>query len=214
MADASAGAYPGSVSYGPGVNTAALLLTGYGNVPAERAADLIGMLTGIPVSAGFVDKASSRLDGRLQDAGFDEAMRAALAAEPALGTDETPVNVVTPEPGPGTGEPDGAPHVLIVRPPGGKLTWLRALTSRRHEAITTILAFFTGFLIADGYGTYQKLGKLAGVQQCCQHIIRRCRAVSGLGPGSLQSWAQDMLASCYSRRRGYSRTGQKPLATD
>jgi hypothetical protein len=193
MAGPPAGAYRGSVAYGPGVNTAALLLTGYGNVPAERAADLIGMLTGVPVSPGFVDKASSRLDGRLQDAGFDEAMQAAPAAEPALGADETPVSVVTPEPDPDTGEPDGAPHVLIVRPPGGKLTWLRALTSRRHEAITAILAFFTGFLIADGYGAYQKLGDLAGVQQCCQHIIRRCRAVAGLGPGSLQSWAEDVI---------------------
>lgn len=193
MADPPAGAHRGSVAYGPGVNAAALLLTGYGNVPAERAADLIGMLTGIPVSAGFVDKASSRLDGRLQDAGFDEAMRAALAAEPALGADETPVNVVTPMPDPDTGEPDGAPHVLIVRPPGGKLTWLQALTSRRHEAITAILAFFTGFLIADGYGAYQKLGGLAGLQQCCQHIIRRCRAVAGLGPGSLQSWAGEVI---------------------
>jgi transposase len=192
-APAPPGAYAGTVSYGPGVNTAALLLTGYGNVPAERAADLIGMLTGVPVSAGFTDKASSRLDARLQQAGFDEAMQAALAAEPALGADETPVNVVTPEPGPGTGQPDGAPHVLIVRPPGGKLTWLRALTSRRHETITAILAFFTGFLIADGYGAYQKLGSLAGVQQCCQHIIRRCRAVAGLGPGSLQSWAGDII---------------------
>jgi transposase len=193
VADAPAGAHRGSVAYGPGVNAAALLLTGYGNVPAERAADLIGMLAGIPVSAGFVDKASSRLDGRLQDAGFDEAMQQALAAEPALGADETPVNVVTREADPGTGEPDGAPHVLIVRPPGGKLTWLRALTSRRHETITAILAFFTGFLIADGYGAYQKLGSLAGVQQCCQHIIRRCRAVAGLGPGSLQSRAGDVI---------------------
>jgi Family of unknown function (DUF6444) len=74
-ADPPAGAYRGSVAYGPGVNTAALLLTGYGNVPAERAADLIGMLTGIPVSAGFVDKASSRLDARLRSAGFDEGCR-------------------------------------------------------------------------------------------------------------------------------------------
>ncbi len=41
-----------------------MLLAGYGNVPAERTAHLIGMLLGIPVSAGFVDKAASRLDGR------------------------------------------------------------------------------------------------------------------------------------------------------
>jgi hypothetical protein len=39
-------AYPGSVSYGPGINTAAVLLTSYGNVPAERTANLIGMLLG------------------------------------------------------------------------------------------------------------------------------------------------------------------------
>jgi hypothetical protein len=36
------------------------------------------MLLGMPVSTGFVDKASTRLDARLQDAGFDEAMEAAL----------------------------------------------------------------------------------------------------------------------------------------
>jgi hypothetical protein len=27
-----------------------------------------------------------------------------------------------------------------------------------------------------------------------QHVIRRCRAVAGLGPGSLQSWAEDIIA--------------------
>jgi hypothetical protein len=81
------------------------------------------------------------------------------------------VNVVTPAADPDTGEPASAPHVLIVRPSGGKLTWPRALAPRRHEAITATLAFFTGFLIADGYGGYQKLGKLAGVQQCCQHYL-------------------------------------------
>jgi transposase len=95
IANAPPGAHPGTISYDPGVNTAAVLLSGYGNVPAERTAHLIGMLLGIPVSTGFVDKASSRLDGRLQYAGFDDAMQAALAAEMALGADETPVNVLT-----------------------------------------------------------------------------------------------------------------------
>ena len=119
-ADAPPGAHPGSISYGPGINTAAVLLSGYGNVPAERTAHLIGMLLGVPVSPGFVDKAASRLDDRLHDAGFDAAMQAALPAEPALGADETPVNVLTPDEGPETGEPDGgSPHVLIIRPPPG-----------------------------------------------------------------------------------------------
>jgi transposase IS66 family protein len=195
VAAAPGGAHRGSVSYGPGVNTAAVLLAAYGNVPAERAANLIRMLLGMPVSPGFVDKANARLSDRLDDAGFDEAMQAALAAEPALGADETPVNVLTPGADPGTGEPEtGSPHVLVIRPPGGKLTWLRALGSRRAEAITAVLGFFTGFLITDGYTAYQQmLPQLAGIQQCAAHVIRRCRAVTKLGPGSLQSWAADVI---------------------
>ena len=45
------GVHAGSVSYGPVLNAAAVLLTAYGNVPAERAAQLIGMLLGAEVSA-------------------------------------------------------------------------------------------------------------------------------------------------------------------
>jgi len=186
-------AHPGSVSYGPGINTAAVLLSSYGNVPSERTANLIGMLLGVPVSPGFVDLASERLSARLEDAGFDDAMQAALAGEPALAADETPVNLLDPHAG--LAEADaGAPHVLVVRTPHRGLTWLRALGSRQHAAITAILAFFTGFLISDGYGAYQDLlPQLAGVQQCCQHVIRRCRAVTKLGPGGLQSWAADVI---------------------
>jgi transposase len=190
-ADAPAGAHPGTISYGAGINGAAVLLSGYGNVPSERAARLIGMLLGIGVSPGFVDRASARLDEKLQAAGFDDAMQAALADESVLGADETPVNVLAR----GTGEPaEGAPHVLIVRPPGGKLTWLRAMNSRRAAAITAILSFFTGILITDGYTAYQQmLGDLSGIQQCAAHVIRRCRAVTKLGPGSLQSWAEEVI---------------------
>jgi Transposase IS66 family/Family of unknown function (DUF6444) len=190
-ADAPPGAHPGTISYGAGINGAAVLLSGYGNVPSERAARLIGMLLGTGVSPGFVDRASARLDEKLQAAGFDDAMQAALADEPVLGADETPVNVLAR----GAGEPEeGAPHVLIVRPPGGKLTWLRAMSSRRAAAITAVLSFFTGILITDGYTAYQQmLGDLAGIQQCAAHVIRRCRAVTKLGPGSLQSWAEEVI---------------------
>ena len=48
--------------------------------------------------------------------------------------------------------------------------------------------------MTDGYTGYQHLlTRLAGIQQCCQHIIRRCRAVIKLGPGGLQSWAGDII---------------------
>jgi hypothetical protein len=95
---------------------------------------------------------------------------------------------------PGTGEVvPGSAQVMVIRTPAEKLVWLRALASRRAEGITALLAFFTGFLIVDGYTAYQQLGQLAGIQQCCQHVIRRCRAVTRLGPGSLQTWAADVI---------------------
>jgi transposase len=203
------GLHAGSVSYGPGLNAAAVLLTAYGNVPPERAAQVIGMLLGAPVSAGWVDKASARLSALLGKAGLDEAMLAALAGQGVLAADETPVNVLgkgtAPQPagqeeeqagpedkGKASG---GAPHVLIVRASGGLLTWLTAIASRRKAEVGGgIPAAFTGTLITDGYTGYQHLlPRLAGIQQCCQHVIRRCRAVEGLGPGSLQSWAGDVI---------------------
>jgi hypothetical protein len=154
-ADAPPGARPGSICYGPGTNTAAVLLAGYGNVPAERTAHLIGMLLGMPVSAGFVDKAASRLDGcatpgsmtrcrpRWPPSRRSARTRPRSACSP-LSKTRTPASRAT-----------GPQHVLIIRPPGGKLTWLRALGSRPAAAITAILGFFTGFLITDGYTAYQ-----------------------------------------------------------
>jgi hypothetical protein len=58
---------PGQRLLRPRINTAAVLLTSYGNVLAEGAANLIGMLLGVPVSAGFADRASERLASRLDD---------------------------------------------------------------------------------------------------------------------------------------------------
>jgi hypothetical protein len=180
-------------------------------VPPERAARVIGMLFGTEVSAGFVDKASSRLSARLGRAGLDAAMLAALAGEKVLAADETPVNVLgkgtVPQPPAreeeGERDPEGkdkaaagAPHVLIVRTPDERLTLLQAIGSRRKGDVASgIPGLFTGSLITDGYTGYQHLlARLAGIQQCCAHVIRRCRAVVKLGPGSLQSWAGDIIA--------------------
>jgi hypothetical protein len=204
------------ICFGPVLNTAAVALTAFGNVPTERAAHLVGMLTGQQVSAGFVDRANARLAEQLTTAGFDEALQAALMAEPILTADESPVEVATPAVDEQTGQPvPGAPHVLVLRTPDERLVRLTAADSRRHDEVTASLRTFTGYLIVDGYGAYQKLlpepiaeptdgcgetvgeqvdkaaptGLLAGIQQCCQHITRRCKQVAKLGPGSLQSWA-------------------------
>lgn len=203
------GLFQGAVTYGPVLNAAAVLLSCYGNVPAERSANLIGMLTGEGVSTGWVDKAVARVNTRLQAAGFDGAMAAALAAEEVLAADETPVNVLDTTPlaaperdGAGQagrreqdGKQAGAPHVLIVTTPDGRLRLMSALDSRRKDSVGAgIPAAFTGNLMTDGYTGYQHLlARIAGIQQCCQHIIRRCRAVQKLGPGGVQDWAGDII---------------------
>jgi transposase len=207
FADPPAGAHQGSVSYGPALNAAAVLLSCYGNVPPERSAQVIAMLLGVPVSAGFVDKAAARISAQLGKAGFDEAMLAALAGQDVLAADETPVNVLDgtlPAPEDGEADPEerdgktagGAPHVLITRTPDGRLTFLQAMASRRKTALAAGLpASFTGYLITDGYTGYQHLlSRLAGIQQCAAHVIRRCRAVTKLGPGGVQNWAGDVIA--------------------
>jgi transposase len=211
FAEAPPGAHAGAVCYGPVLNAAAVLLAAYGNVPPERAARVMGMLLDVPVSAGWADKAAARVAAQLGKAGFDEAMIAALAGEDVLAADETPVSVLdkTPAPQPAAREEEqekdpeeggrtaaGAPHVLIVRTPDGRLTFLQAIGSRRKGDVGAgIPALFTGYLITDGYTGYQHLlERLAGIQQCAAHVIRRCRAVTKLGPGGLQSWAGDIIA--------------------
>ena len=76
--------------------------------PAGRHPDQ--MLFGVDVSAGFVDRANARLSQRLEKAGFDPAMLAALLTEPVLGADESPVEVITPQVDLATGQPAAGPR--------------------------------------------------------------------------------------------------------
>ena len=213
FAQAPPGLHAGAVSYGPVLNAAAVLLSCYGNVPAERSAQLIGMILGTQVSPGWVDKAVARVSAKLQGAGFDEAMMAALAAEDVLAADETPVNVLdktpptAPEPAAGdAGEADpeekdgraaaaGSPHVLVVGTPDQRLRLLLALASRRKGSVAAgIPGAFAGYLMTDGYTGYQHLlSRIAGIGQCCRHVIRRARQVTKLGPGRVQEWAASII---------------------
>ena len=102
-------------------------------------------------------------------------MLAALAAEDVLAADETPVNVPARRPsrpgarGPRRGGPGGesreedkaaagAPHVLVVTTPDGRLRFLLALASRRKASVAGgIPAGFAGHLMTDGYTGYQHL---------------------------------------------------------
>ncbi len=183
----------GTVTYGPNVNAAAILLNSEGNVPVERTAMLMSALLGAAVSAGFVARAHQRLAQRLDAAGFDAAMKAALRAEQVLCGDETPVNVIR-----NTGEDGtalaGSPHVVTIRTPDERLIWYAALPSRSSAAIKGlgVMDGYHGILVRDDYAGWAQFdAQLAGVQQCCQHLARHLNGIHALHPG-WQHWAEEV----------------------
>jgi hypothetical protein len=104
-------------------------------VPPERAAQVIGMLLGIEVSAGWVDRAAARVSAQLGKAGFEEAMLAALAGGDVLAADPEPAageDGQEKDPEEKEKPASGSPHVLITRTPDGRLTFLQAIGSRPH----------------------------------------------------------------------------------
>ena len=186
----------GTVSYGPNLGAAAVLLGSEGNVPVERTAMLIGALLGVEVSTGFVARAAERLADALAVAGFDEAMTVALRAEGVLCGDETPVNVLGNDLDETTGEPvPGAPHAVTLRTPDTRLIWYAAMPSRSKTSIADlgVLDDWHGFLVRDDYaGWHQFDPHLAGVQQCAAHLIRHCKGVLELHP-DWQKWADTVI---------------------
>jgi hypothetical protein len=187
------GGRAGTVVYGPNVNAAAILLGSEGNVPAERTAMLMAALLGAPVSAGFVARAHERLAQRLEAAGFDEAMKAALGAEEALCADESPANVIRNS-GDDGAVLTGSPHVVTVRTPDERLVWYAAMPSRSSEAIKGlgVMDGYHGILVRDDYNGWAQFdAQLAGVQQCCQHIARHLNGVHALHQ-DWQHWAEEV----------------------
>lgn len=185
---------PGTVSYGPNVNAAAILLGSEGNVPVERTAMLLAALLSAPVSTGFVARALERFADRLDAVGFDEAMRAALAAETVLCGDETPVNVARRDVDADGRPVPGAPHVVTLRTPDERLVWYTAIGSRAKTALADlgVLTGYTGYLVRDDYaGWHQFDASLAGVQQCSAHLIRHLQGVWDLHRDR-QAWAGEV----------------------
>ncbi len=204
----------GTVSYGPRLHAAAVLLASEADVPVERAAMVIGALLGVEVSAGFVARANARLAHDLEAAGFDGAIKAALRAEPVLCGDESPVNVLRRDLDEVTGTVlSGTPHLLVVRTPTPGLVWYAAIRSRSSEAIdaTGVLDGFTGYLTRDDYaGWHQYDPTRAGGQRCCAHLIRSLRAVQQLAPGASMTATIPVWSSPAGSPRRPTRSGCSP----
>lgn len=179
----------GPTCYGPNVVAATTLLAASDVIGIERAADLMGALLGAPVSTGFVSRCLARLDGRLVRAGFEEELKDRLRAAAVIATDETPVNVA---------EEASKCYVYTVRTTrshtggGADLVWYGAAASRGHDAIDSfaLLPGHTGVLVRDDYGGYTRHdAHLAGVQQCCAHLLRALTGVHAIDPQA-QAWAE------------------------
>lgn len=183
----------GSVTYGPNVTATAVLLNHEANVPVQATARVMRALLGATVSSGFVARAHQRLAETLDTVGFDAAMACALRAEAVLCADETPVNVVR-NLDPAGQSVVGSPQVICVRTPDARLVWFKDVASRSSESIRGlgVMDGFTGVLVRDDYaGWYQFDAQLAGVQQCCQHLLRSLRGVAALDSDN-QAWADQV----------------------
>jgi hypothetical protein len=121
------------------------LLGSEGNVPVERTAMRMSAPLGVPVPAGFVARAHKRLAHRLDAAGFDAAMRAALGAEPVVCADETPANLIRNASGDGTTHA-GSPHVVTVRAPDQNNPGY-VLARRRKARADQIWLFTSNFAV-------------------------------------------------------------------
>lgn len=214
---------PGAVTYGANVNAAAILLASAGNVPVQRTAMLMAAMLSSPVSTGFVARAHARFAQRLEQAGFDEAMRAALAAEPVLCADETPVNIARKDTDEHGAPVPGSPQVACVRTPDERLVWYRALPARTKAALRTLGLFgsglneisgFSGYLVRDDYTAWHQFDHtLAGVQQCVAHLFRHLQGVLDLHP-TQQAWAgtvRDVLREANTAVQTATQAGQDQL---
>jgi hypothetical protein len=209
----------GTVVYGPNVNAAAVLLGSEGNVPVERTAMLMEALLGAPVSTGFVARALERLADRLEAAGFEQALKEALAAEDVLCGDETPVNIAFKDLDEAGGPVPGAEHVVTLRTPDERLVLLSATSSRSADAIKAVgvLDGWSGVLVRDDYaGWHQFDAQLAAVGLCGAHLIRSLQSVLDLHP-QWQAWAgevQQILREANTAVTDAKTAGQTALDTE
>ena len=186
---------PGPVAYRPNLKSAALLLRFFGNVPVQRTALVMEALLGVKVPAGFVARTAERFDARLTEAGFEEALKAALRAEDVLCGDESPVNVLCKDTDERTGEPKTEqPHAVVLRTPDERLVWLAPIGSRTKDDLRDlgVLSGWHGTSVRDDCkGWHQFDATLGDVQQCAAHLIRQLQGVADLHP-TWQLWAVEV----------------------
>jgi transposase len=151
----------GTVTYGPNVQAWVVFLLVMHHVPVERCADVIGALTGIRPSDGFVHSMIARAAKAVRGAGM--LIRALVITASVLCADETPLRV-----GPG---PKTRKKYLLVA-----CTSLLTYYFLGGRSMKTFDAFVFPDLSAAVlvHDRYQNYDAIPGVlhQLCTQHLLR------------------------------------------
>ena len=171
------------VQYGPQVRAAVVHLSQHHMLPAQRTAEIMGDLCGLPLSDVTVLAAVSEASELL--ASTVAAIGQAIVASPVVNADETGMRVVSKL---------AWLHVLATT----LLTWMGIHQKRGSAAFDAfgLLATFVGTLVHDGWKPYRDLACVHAL--CNAHHLRE---LTYLFEEMQQTWAKqliDMLvAACH-----------------
>lgn len=163
------------VQYGPHVKAAAVHLTQHHMLPAQRTAEIMGDLYGLPMSDATVLAAVSTAAELLEPT--VAAIGQAIVASPVVNADETGMRVV--------GKLAWL-HVLAT----ALLTWIGIHPKRGSAAFDAfgLLATFVGTLVHDGWKSYRDLACVHAL--CNAHHLRE---LTYLFEEMQQTWAKQLI---------------------
>lgn len=191
----SAGVLPAHVraraSYGPEAHAQAANLACGHHVPVARAAQLLGQLAGLAVSAGWMAGIRGKAAALIGVSGFGDRVRDLLRQAPALFADETPARAV-----------GGLRYVHLA------CTAYLALMhtgDRSAAAIDAdgVLPGYRGILVRDGYHGYWYLADAAHVW-CAAHypdiVVMPIRGALALAGGRERAGGIGIITGLRGRR--------------
>jgi transposase len=166
----------GRAQYGPEAHAQAANLASAHYIPVGRAAQLMGEVTGLPVSAGWMAGVRHKAAGRLEP--FLDRVRVLLREAGVIYADETPARAA------------GRLEYVHVACTG----YLTAMHTGGRSAADIdaggVLGGYGGVIVRHGYAGYQHLTDALHAW-CGAHNLRDLRDLYVFDPGG-QVWAQSM----------------------
>jgi transposase len=166
----------GRAQYGPEAHARAANLASAHHIPVGRAAQLMGDVTGLPVSAGWMAGVRHKAAGKLEP--FMDHVRALLRQAGVIYADETPARA--------------AGHLGYVHVACTEFLTCMHTGGRSAADIDAggVLDGYTGVIVRDGYAGYQHLTDALHAW-CGAHNLRDLRDLYTFDPGG-QVWARSM----------------------